>query len=83
MSKTQDKRKRRAEERDAFLLARKKMQLGMFEQAFDVGKRIYEENKAEIPANEIEQIDAQMKENQDIIDKLRAEIVELDTKPEA
>jgi hypothetical protein len=83
MSKTQDKRKRRAEERNDFLLARKKMQLGMFEQAFLVGKEIYEKNKEQIPANEIEQIEAQMKENQDIIDKLRAEIVELDTKPEA
>ena len=83
MSKTQDKRKRRAEERDSFLLARKKMQLNMFEQAFLVGKEIYEKNKEHIPANEVEQIEAQMKENQDIIDKLRAEIVELDTKPEA
>jgi hypothetical protein len=83
MSKRQEKIEAAKFKQKEFLLDRKKMQLMMFEQAFEAGKHIYESNKEQIPANEIEQIEAQMKENQDIIDKLREEIGEINPQPEA
>lgn len=83
MSKRQEKIALAQEEQKTFLLERKKMQLAMFEQAFASGKRIYEDNKERIPAEEIEQIEAQMKENQNIIDKLREELGSVHPQPEA
>lgn len=83
MSKRQEKIALAQEKQKTFLLERKKMQLAMFEQAFASGKRIYEDNKERIPAEEIEQIEAQMKENQNIIDKLREELGSVHPQPEA
>ena len=83
MSKRQEKIALAQEKQKTYLLERKKMQLAMFEQAFASGKRIYEDNKERIPAEEIEQIEAQMKENQNIIDKLREELGSVHPQPEA
>lgn len=74
MSKTQDKRARRKAEQQEFLLARKAMQLAMFEQALEAGLAVYENNKDKLSAEDISKIEAQLEENKQLIEKLREEI---------
>lgn len=83
MSKTQDKRRARNAERIEFLLARKKLQLNMFEQAVAVGEHIYEDNKDKLSAEEIEQLEGMRKENANLLDQVKAQITELEAELDA
>lgn len=74
MSKTQDKRAQRKAEQQEFLLARKAMQLAMFEQALEAGLAVYENNKDKLSEEDIAKIEAQLEENKQLIEKLRSEI---------
>lgn len=74
MSKTQDKRAQRKAEQQEFLLARKAMQLAMFEQALEAGLAVYENNKDKLSEEDITKIEAQLEENKQLIEKLRSEI---------
>lgn len=78
MSKRQEKIAKNIADQKAFLLERKKMQYMIFKQAHDAGVRIYEGNKEQIPAEEIEKLKVQMAENEELLKKLEAEIVEAD-----
>lgn len=74
MSKTQDKRARRMEEQQLFLQARKMQQLTLFEEAFEVGLKLYEANKDKLSQEQIEKIEAEITENRAMIEKLRDDL---------
>lgn len=74
MSKTQEKRARRKAEQQEFLMARKTLQLAMFEQALEAGLAVYENNKDKLSEDDIAKIEAQLEENKQLIAKLREEI---------
>jgi len=74
MSKTQEKRARRMQESADFILERRKMQLGMFEQSHKVGLKLYEDHKDDLQPADIEALEKQIKENEAIIEKLKSEI---------
>lgn len=78
MSKTQDKRKARNMERIEFLIARKKTQHAMFEQAVAVGEKIFEDNKDKLSPEEIEQLEGMRKENRDLLEKVANQIRDLE-----
>jgi hypothetical protein len=71
MSKTQDKRKQRAEETARFLAERHAMNLLMFEQNLEAGIALYEANKDKLTPEEIETLEAQIKQNRELIDRLK------------
>ena len=74
MSKTQDKRRQRNIERIEFLVARKKLQLGMFEQAVAIGEKLYEDNKDKLSEDEIKQLDAMRQENAGLLEQVRGQL---------
>lgn len=77
MSKTQDKRKERELERDRFILARRMQQVAMFKQAYEVGNKLYEDNKEKLSAEESAQLEKMREEQLAALSKLEAEINEL------
>lgn len=70
MSKTQDKRAARNLERIDFLIARKKTQYSMFEQAVAIGEKLYEENKDKLSSEEVEQLEEMRQENQRLLEQV-------------
>ena len=70
MSKTQDKRKARNLERIDFLIARKKTQYSMFEQAVAIGEKIYEDNKDKLTPEQITELEAMRLENQRLLEQV-------------
>lgn len=82
MSKTQEKRALRKAEQIAFIRERRIMQLMLFQQAFDTGVRLFEDNKEKLSAEEVEVIQAEMERNRALIDKLQEEIKELEGEPD-
>ena len=76
MSNTQDKRARRLREHAAFMYARRTMQVNAFEQNFETALRLYEEGKPILTEDQVELLEAQIKENRALIDHIRAEAEE-------
>jgi len=74
MSKRQDKIEARKEEQKAFIAERRKMQLAVFQANFDIGMKLYEDNKDKMSAEEIELVEVEIKKNRELLDKLKAEI---------
>lgn len=77
MSKTKDKRAERKREQSLFLLARRTQQVSMLRQAFDIGNKLYEDNKEKLSEEEARQIELMRKEQLDVLTKLEAEIKEM------
>jgi hypothetical protein len=69
MSKTQEKRARRAAERDAFIKERRQVQLAVFESNFNVGLEFFENNKDKMSPEEISQIEGEIEKNRKLIDE--------------
>jgi hypothetical protein len=67
MSKTQEKRARRAAERDEFIKERRQVQLAVFESNFNVGIEFYENNKDKMSPEEIAQIEEEIEKNRQLI----------------
>lgn len=74
MSKTQEKRARRLAEQQAFLKERRETQLTVFEYNFNVGLKLFEDNRDKMSEEEIQAIEKEIEENRALIDKLRREI---------
>jgi hypothetical protein len=74
MSRRQEKIAQRLSEQQEFLKARKTVQLALFENALEVGLKVYEDNKNRLSEDEIAKIEAQLEENRQLILKLRSEI---------
>jgi hypothetical protein len=74
MSRRQEKIAQRLSEQQEFLKARKTVQLALFENALEVGLKVYEDNKNRLSEDEIAKIEAQLEENRQLILKLHSEI---------
>lgn len=74
MSRRQEKIAQRLNEQQEFLKARKTVQLALFENALEVGLKVYEDNKDRLSKDDIAKIEAQLEENRQLIVKLRSEI---------
>ena len=57
MSKTQEKRAQRLAEQQAFIRERRKRQLQILEQNYQIGVKLYEAQKDSITPEEVEQIE--------------------------
>lgn len=73
MSKRQEKIAQKQQEAKAFIAARRAIQVGIFEQNFEAGLRIYEAQKPNLSQEEIDAIEAQIAENKALIQKLKDE----------
>ena len=70
MSKTQEKRAQRLSEQQAFIRERRKRQLQILEQNYQIGVKLYEAQKDSITPEEVEQIEKMMAEQRAALDKL-------------
>lgn len=70
MSKTQEKRAQRLAEQQAFIRERRKRQLQILEQNYQIGVKLYEAQKDSITPEEVEQIEKMMAEQREALDKL-------------
>jgi hypothetical protein len=73
MSKRQDKIEANIKEQQEFLAARKAQQLIMLERAYEVGLKIYEDNKDKMSPEEIEMIERLKAEQLHLLERLRNE----------
>ena len=73
MSNTQDKREERIREAAAFVAERRKIQLAMLEQNFNIGVQLYENNKDTLSPEEVTQIEALMEDQTSSLERLRLE----------
>jgi hypothetical protein len=74
MSKTQDKKQARADEAAAFVAERRKIQLAMLEQNYEMGVRLFLDQKEKLSPEEVEQIEAMMVEQRKSLDAIREQI---------
>jgi hypothetical protein len=74
MSNRQDKIKANIQEQQGFLAARRAQQLIMLEQAYEVGLKIYEDNKDKMSPEEIEMIEKLKAEQLSLLEQLRNEV---------
>lgn len=75
MSKRQEKIKQNQEAAAAFVSARREVQLAIFESNFKVGLQLLEENRDKLSEEELATIEAQIKDIEGVIEKLRSEII--------
>jgi len=73
MSKRQEKIEARKTEQQAFIAQRRKMQLAIFQANFDVGMKLYEDNKDKMSPEEIELVEIEIKRNKELLEKLKSE----------
>jgi cob(I)alamin adenosyltransferase len=72
MSKTQNKRAERLAEAEDFVKERRKRNLEIFESNFEVGLKIYEQNKDKLSPEEIEHMEAEIERQKNTIEEYRA-----------
>lgn len=70
MSKSQDKRKASIQEAANFVAERRKIQLAMLEQNYEMGVRLFESQKEKLSPEEVTQIEAMMVEQRKSLDEL-------------
>ena len=70
MSKSQDKRQERIQEAAAFVAERRKIQLAMLEQHYDMGVKLFLDQKENLSPEEVEKIEAMMVEQRKSLDEL-------------
>jgi hypothetical protein len=73
MSNTQDKKKARMEEAQAFIKERRQLQYDVLEHNFNVGVKVYESNKDKMSEEEIEKIESMMAEQKAALERIRLE----------
>lgn len=85
MSKRQEKIERARAEQHEFLAARRSQQLAYLEHMYEVGNKIFEENKDKLSEDEVAQITKMRDEQLAALEKVREEIKSygVDTNPEA
>lgn len=83
MTRRQEKIQRRQEEHRVFMLQRRAKQLAMLKQAYEVGLKLYEDNKDTLSPEEVEQIEKMKTEQLAALAKLEEEFNALDTRTEA
>jgi hypothetical protein len=74
MSKRQEKIQANIVRQQEFLNERRITQLGMLQRAYDVGMKLYEDNKDKLSPEEIEQIEAMKLDQLAALEKVKSEI---------
>ena len=72
MSKTSEKRKARIAEAEEFVKQRREMTLNMFERNFEVGMKIYEDNKDKMSAEEVELLEKEIESARAAVEEYKA-----------
>jgi len=72
MSKTSEKRAARIAEAAAFVKQRREMTLEMFEQNFQIGLKIYEDNKDKMSSEEIELLEKEIESARAAVEEYKA-----------
>jgi cob(I)alamin adenosyltransferase len=72
MSKTSEKRAARIAEAAAFVRQRREMTLEMFERNFEVGIKIYEDNKDKMSPEEIELLEKEIESARAAVEEYKA-----------
>ena len=73
MSKTQDKRKARMEESKTFIQERRQVQYEILKNNFDIGVKLYLDNKEKMSEDEINQVEGMMAEQKAALERIRLE----------
>jgi len=73
MSKTQEKRARVKAEQQEFIKQRRLQELKVLEAQFQLGLKLYEENKEKLSAEEIEQMEAEKQKFMDTLFQFKKE----------
>ena len=73
MSKTQEKRERVKAEQQEFIKQRRLQELKVLEAQFELGLKLYEENKDNLSAEEIEQMEAEKQKFMDTLFQFKKE----------
>jgi hypothetical protein len=73
MSKTQEKRERVKAEQQEFIKQRRLQELKVLEAQFELGLKLYEENKDKLSAEEIEQMEAEKQKFMDTLFQFKKE----------
>lgn len=71
MSKTQEKRARRKAEQEAFILERRKMQLAVFQNNFEIGLKLFETNRSSLPEEEVKLIEQEIESTRQAIEEFK------------
>lgn len=74
MSKRQEKIEARKAEQQAFIAQRRKMQLAIFQANFDIGMKLYEDNKDKMSPEEIALVEVEIEKNRKLLEKLNNEV---------
>ena len=72
MSKTQEKRALRKAESEDFVKQRRQAALSMFERNFEVGMKIYEDNKDKMSPEEIATLEAEIESAKKAVEDFKA-----------
>jgi len=72
MSKTSEKRAARIAEAAEFVKQRREMTLNMFERNFEVGMKIYEDNKDKMSAEEVELLEKEIESARAAVEEYKA-----------
>lgn len=74
MSKTQNKRQERIREAATFISERRQIQLHILEQNYEMGVKLYLDQKDTLSPEEVEQIETMMAEQRASLDKLHEQV---------
>lgn len=74
MSKTQDKKEQRLKEAHEFVAERRKIQLAMLEQAYQIGLKLYEDNKDKLSPEDAAQIERMRDDQLATLERLKSEL---------
>lgn len=74
MSKRQEKIERRKEEHRQFMEARRAKQLAMLEHMFEIGNKMFEDNKDKLSEEEIEKIEKMRTEQLEALANVRRDL---------
>jgi hypothetical protein len=72
VSKTQEKRANRLAEAEAFVKERRERQIAIFESNFEVGLKVYEDNKDKLTPEQVAQMEEEIERNKVFIEEYKA-----------
>jgi hypothetical protein len=72
VSKTQDKKAARLAEAESFVKERRKRNLEIFESNFEVGLKIYEQNKDKLSPEEVAHMEVEIERQKEILEEYKA-----------
>ena len=72
VSKTQEKRAARLAEAEAFVKERRERQIAIFESNFEVGLKVYEDNKDKLTPEQVAQMEEEIERNKTFIEEYKA-----------